>query len=173
MKRKFNKSQRGFTLIELMITVAIAGILLGVAVPSMRDMMSNNRVTSYANDFVSSMYLTRSEAVKRGTRVTMCKSATGAVCVAGGGWEVGWVIFEDDNDDGAFVAADVIQVHEALATSVTLAGAGAAADYASFIENGSAQTTGGAAQEGTMTLTMDGKTRTITLTSIGRMSVSY
>ncbi len=173
MKRKFCTQQGGFTLIELMITVAIAGILIGVGVPSLRNIMINNRVTSYTNDFMSSLYLARSEAVKRGTRVTMCKSSNGTACAAGGGWQQGWVIFEDTNADGAFAANEVIQVHEALSANLTLTGAGATGAYVSFIENGTAQTTGGASQSGTMTVALSGKTRTITLSSVGRLSVSY
>jgi len=173
MKRNYSNTQDGFTLLELMITVAIAGILLGVGVPSLRNMMINNRVTSYSNDFTSSLYLTRSEAVKRGTRVTMCKSTNGTACAAGGDWQQGWVIFEDDNSDGAFAANDVIQVHEAFATNVTLTGAGATGAYVSFIANGTAQTTSGIAQAGTMTVSMSGNTRTITLTSVGRVSVTH
>ncbi|MFK8067525.1 MAG: GspH/FimT family pseudopilin [Gammaproteobacteria bacterium] len=170
---KNTQSHSGFSLIELVVTVAIAGILMAVAVPSMRDLMVNNRIAGYANEFLSGLQLARSEAVKRGTRVTMCRSSNGTSCAGSGNWQVGWVIFEDDNDDGAFAAADIIQVHEELADSISLAGAGQTGPYVSFIQNGSAQTTSGTAQSGSLTLTLDSKSRTITLTSVGRVSVSH
>ena len=172
MERNFNKEQQGFTLIELMVTVSLVGILLAFAIPSLRDMVSNDRVTSNSNEFVTSLSLTRSEAVKRGSRVTMCRSSNGTSCLGAGDWQVGWVIFVDENNDGAFVAADILQIHDPLATSVTLPGVGVIGSYVSFIGNGSAQKTDGTAQSGVMTLSMNGKTRTITLTSVGRLSAS-
>ncbi|MGB5065269.1 MAG: GspH/FimT family pseudopilin, partial [Candidatus Competibacter sp.] len=67
----------GFTLIELMITVALAAIVLTLGVPAFQETIRNNRLATTVNDFISSLNLTRSEAIKRGTRVTLCKSANG------------------------------------------------------------------------------------------------
>ncbi len=169
---KNTQSNSGFSLIELIVTVAMAGILMAVAIPSMRDLMVSNRVAGYANEFLSGLHLARSEAVKRGSRVTMCRSSNGTSCAGTGNWQVGWVIFEDDNNDGSFTAGDVIQVREALANSISLTGRGQTGSYVSFIQNGSAQTTAGAAQRGTLDLTLESTSRTITLASVGRVSVS-
>ena len=84
-----------------------------------------------------------------------------------------YLLFEDENNDGSFVAADILQAHDPLASSVTLTGGGSTGPYVSFIESGAAQKNDGTTQSGDMTLSMDGTTQIITLTSVGRLSVSY
>lgn len=83
---------RGFTLIELMVTVAILVIVIGVAAPGLSDVMLSSRLTSYANDFVASAQLARGEAIKRNTPVTLCASSDGLACATTGGWEQGWIV---------------------------------------------------------------------------------
>jgi len=84
----------GFTLIELMITIAIIAILAAVAAPSMRDLVKNARMTSLVNDFMTDLSVARGEAVKRGVRATMCTSNTGTGCTATE-WRFGWIIFAE------------------------------------------------------------------------------
>lgn len=84
--------QRGFTLIELMVTVAVAAVLLMVAVPSFNDVILNSKLTGNANTLLSSIQFARSEAIKRNTVVLLCRSADGKTCAASGGWEQGWVV---------------------------------------------------------------------------------
>lgn len=82
--------QSGFTLLELMVTLAVAAILLGLAVPSFMAMGLNSKLRSTANNLVASAYLARSEAIKLNASVTLCASSNGSTC--GGDWREGWII---------------------------------------------------------------------------------
>jgi type IV fimbrial biogenesis protein FimT len=68
----------GFTLIELMVGVAVLAIALGVGVPSMSEFIKNSRLAAHTNDLLTSLHLARTEAIKRNARVTLCKSANAA-----------------------------------------------------------------------------------------------
>ena len=82
---------RGFTLIEMMVTLTVLVILSMIAVPSFRDASLSSQLRSSANNFIATANFARSEAIKRGTAVTMCVSTDGATCAAGG-WEQGWIV---------------------------------------------------------------------------------
>ena len=73
---------RGFTLVELMITVAVIGILAVVAVPAMTDMINNSRLRGQSEEVTAALQLARSEAVRRNQRITACAAASGTTCAA-------------------------------------------------------------------------------------------
>lgn len=109
----------GFTILELMIAISIAGILMAIAIPNFSDMIRNNRLTTYTNELVTSLNIARSEAVKRGGSVTV-----GKIGGAGGAyWNNGWQVFVDTNADGVLDAdEEVLKIFDKLPDSFTLVG---------------------------------------------------
>jgi type IV fimbrial biogenesis protein FimT len=103
------KAQSGFTLLELMLVVTIAGLMLGFGVPAMGNFFRNARITGAANDVMGALHFTRSEAIKRRVPVTLCTSAdplnANPVCDASA-LLTGWVAFVDDNGDNVADASD-------------------------------------------------------------------
>jgi type IV fimbrial biogenesis protein FimT len=93
-------SARGFTLIELMVTVVVLAILLAIGVPSFREFYLNNRITSQINMLHSHLLLARSEAVKRNRPAQVCGIAPGSQLCADRDWSQGWVVFVDRDGDG-------------------------------------------------------------------------
>lgn len=90
--------QCGFNLLELMVTVLVMGVVLGIGVPNFMEFQRNSAMTSLANDFVSGIYLARTEAVKRQVAVTLCASAnaTAPAPTCGVGPATGFIVFVDD-----------------------------------------------------------------------------
>ena len=81
----------GFTLIEVLVAIAIAAILLAVAVPSFSAANLNSRLRASSTELIASANLARAEAIKRNGVVNLCPSADGTSCSAGG-WEQGWIV---------------------------------------------------------------------------------
>ena len=89
---------RGFTLIELLITIAILAIVLALGLPSLREFLIRNQVSSISSEFSSDVSRTRIEAISRNSCVTMCSStntnsAAPSCSTAGNNWQTGWIIF--------------------------------------------------------------------------------
>lgn len=92
------RSESGFSLIEVMIVIAVLAILIGIALPSFRAAIQNNRITAQANELVTAFHLARSEALKRNRPVVLCASNNGSACA--GGWANGWIVAEDNAAPG-------------------------------------------------------------------------
>lgn len=174
-----NKRFSGFTLTEVLVTVAIVGILTAVAVPNYQAFIINSRLTTQANEFLSAVNLTRSEAVKRNTRVTMCKSSNGTTCLVNplteltASWQPGWIVFVDANvlaadKVGIIDAGDtILKVHGALEGASTLIGNTDVTNYVSYLSTGQSRMDTGRMQGGTFFLcgpmaTLDGRNILIT-----------
>jgi type IV fimbrial biogenesis protein FimT len=130
---------RGFTLIEMMVTLALLAILIALVTPSFRGLLADNRATAQANALVGSLMLARSEAIKRNAPVVMCRSNDGASC-AGSDWEDGWILWADmdrddtlDPDDGDGIAEAgeemILQAQERLQGRFDLSATGSSITY--------------------------------------------
>jgi type IV fimbrial biogenesis protein FimT len=93
---------KGFTLVELLITIVVISVLLATGVPAFLDFIKNNRLTAQTNELVPAIQLARSEAVKRGTNTIVCASSNETSCSDNkDDWDKGWIVFSDlnQNDD--------------------------------------------------------------------------
>ncbi|MHA6914994.1 GspH/FimT family pseudopilin [Ralstonia pseudosolanacearum] len=100
---------RGFTLVELVIVIAIVAILVMFAAPSFQSTIQSARTTIEVNSLVSDLQFARSEAIKRGQPVSLCVSSDGATCLGSNKWQAGWIVFNDVNGSGAIdSSSDVV-----------------------------------------------------------------
>jgi len=139
--------QYGFTLIELIVTLAIAAIITTAAVPSLQNFIQNNRMSTAVHHFVTTLNLARSEAVKRGERVTVCKSDDLINCTVSDGWEQGWIVFVDSNGNGTRQAPGeiLLRTQNPLPGNIVIDGQTDVENIISYAGTGFAQRIGGAA----------------------------
>jgi type IV fimbrial biogenesis protein FimT len=158
-----SQNQRGFTLIELMVTLSVFLILVTVGVPSLSNYLYSQRLNTTTQLIKDSYNQARYEAVTRKKAVTLCPldASTGG---CGNTWGAGILVYIDENGDGAFVAADDLRLRQAdfpdgvavsipSRTQVRISAAGATADT------------------GTFTITVSGSTdqKSLVISSAGRI----
>ncbi len=137
----------GFTLLELMIVLAIGALIMTMAVPSFRDSINNQRLVTATNELVMSFTLAKSEAIKRVVYVTVCKSSDGATCSGNtASWNEGWIVFANATTAnlGSFdVGDELIRVYSALPDSLAISAIGNVDTFVSFRPSGTLGTTAG------------------------------
>lgn len=151
------KSKRhGFTLLEMIIVISIVSILMATALPGFTLMTKNTRLSNSVNELAASLYFARSEALKRGARVVVCKSSNGAACTTDGDWEQGWIVFEDtDNSISVDANEAILKIKTAMPNHVTMINTGLLADYISYQATGAVATQSGSLQSGTIAVCDD------------------
>ncbi len=122
-------AQKGFTLIEMMITIVVMSIILMIAIPSFSALITQNRLSGNVNEFVAATMMARSEAIKRGVPVEVCRSVgaetSGSnVCDASKtDWTSGWLVMVPASGTGAAaVPAVILSRQDAFPTSTSITG---------------------------------------------------
>lgn len=117
LTHRFN---RGLTLLELMAGIAVLSITASAGVPSLINVVNNNRVSVEINQLRESLRYAWSEAILRNTVVVACPSPDGENCVRSQDWEQGWILFVDNDGDRKLGERDsIMRVYEAMPNAIT------------------------------------------------------
>jgi type IV fimbrial biogenesis protein FimT len=158
---------RGFNMMELLVTLIVVGVVITMGAPAMADFINDMRLSATTNDVLSFFNYARSEAAKRGTRVTVCVSADQAACFPGQtNWAVGALVFVDTNGNATVDAGEtVLQVLNPMQTGVSVIATTPFATNHFFYYRPS----GAASSQGTLRICKTGRlARDVSVNSVGR-----
>jgi type IV fimbrial biogenesis protein FimT len=163
----------GWTLVELMVVLAVAVLLVTAAAPQYGDWIASARLANEAQQLAASMTLARAEAIKRGQRVNLCRSADRRRCAGGGGWDAGWLVYVDINRNGQIDDDEpLLRIERAAPSGIRVAANRPVEDYVSYTSLGTARMLNGALQMGTFTLCRPGlRALHVVLANSGRVRV--
>lgn len=156
---------QGFTLPEILVTLAVIVILITMTAPSMQGLIINQRVASATQEVFTAIHLARSEAIKRQRTVSLCSTVDGISCDEDdSGWENGWLIFTDSDADGVLEDGDeVLRVEDAQNEQIIISwNQGGALSF-----NSRGQTN----LAGTFEVCADGEVRAVIISRTGRPRV--
>lgn len=163
----------GLTLIEFIVSLVVLLALLQFAVPALSAVVDSVKLDLANQAMVSSLQLARNQAVIRGRHVVLCKSTDGQRCSLASGWEQGWIVFQDSNNNALLDEGEpVLHKEQALSGSMRFTGNRPVAAYVSYTPLGQTHLTNGAFQAGTLTVCRASFTavtgRQIVISSSGR-----
>ena len=151
--------QLGFSLLELMIALAIAAILLAMAMPSLQSFAGDSEMSAANNQLVYSLQTARSEAIKRSAAVGLCPSANSLADepTCGGDYTKGWIVFVDADGNGIRNAADeVVLQSEALSPAFSITADNVFADRIYFNDSGTSTNPAGIPLSGNVRIDYQG-----------------
>lgn len=123
----------GYTMMELLVAILLGTILIVIAVPNYQQFIRNNQAVTLTTDFTDSLAYARTEAIKRGTPVSVCAASSTALvaCGGSGNWSNGWIIFIDSAISGTVTgAANILKTHDPLAAGTSITTGQAFINYA-------------------------------------------
>ena len=167
-----DRRQAGLTLLELVLALAIGAMVLVLALPAYGGWIADSRLMNHARALAGSMYIARSEAIKRAYRVDLCKSADLVQC-GGPGWDRGWIMYVDENLDGQVNPGETVLRREPAARDgVTVSANTPLRNYVSYTDLGVARMMSGALQMGTFTVCLSGRRELhVVLANSGRVRI--
>ncbi len=171
------RQQQGFTLLEILITLAILAIITVFAVPSMQGILGGSVLNSATNDLVYGLQSARSEAIKRTTPVHLCpsKNSSAATAACGGSYTDGWIVYVDADSNGALSTGDsVILRNDALAPAFSVAPDPRFSKLVAFSLSGTSVNSAGIPIGGDLTIThaAEAQKRVVRIAANGRISTS-
>ena len=164
---------KGFSLIELLVAVIVFGLLVLFAPSVYRDWIAAQQLAHHTHFLVDRLNQARSESIKSGYRVNLCKSRDRRQCSDTGGWEAGWIMFVDENQNGELDPDEpIIFADGPSADGVTISGNRPVADYVSYTSLGHARLLTGALQMGTFVVCKPGQAALhVVLANSGRVRI--
>ncbi len=169
--------QSGFSLIELLIGIAILSILATSALPSFGRMQQRGNLAIASDGLATSLRLARSEAVKRASRMTVCKSnsinSATPSCDNGATWQQGWLVFVDSDEDGVMdVGEELVQVHDQMHFGVAVTTSAVFSNNVSYNPLGATTTSANVFASGNIILDFSSYSKTLSLSPTGHVRIN-